>query len=77
VRLQGGIAGGTSTTICSGTNPLPTTYRPPKTVRLVAAASGPVPATIVISPSGVMTVEGPPLFVATQFVSLDGLSYAW
>jgi len=77
VRLQGGIAGGTSTTICSATNPLAATYRPPKTVRIVAAANGPVPATIVISPSGVMTVEGPPLNVAAVSLSLDGVSYAW
>jgi hypothetical protein len=77
VRLQGGISGGTSATICSATNPLPATYRPPKTVRIVSAANGPVPATIVISPSGVMTFEGPPVNVAAVFLSLDGVSYAW
>ena len=72
VRFQGAISGGTSTTI--GT--LPTGYRPPKTVYLVAAAYSPVPARIVINTSGVMTVDTPQLSVATLLLSLDGVSFA-
>jgi hypothetical protein len=72
VRFQGAISGGTTSTIA---NSLPAGYAPPRTMRLVAAANGPVPATIVVSTAGVVTVEGPPLSVSTVFLSLDGLSY--
>jgi hypothetical protein len=54
---------------------LPSGYAPARTVRLVAVANGPVPATIVVNTSGVVTVEGPPLSVSSLFLSLDGVSY--
>ena len=71
VRFQGAISGGTSATI--GT--LPPGYAPPKTVRLVAVAPGPSPATVVVNTLGVITVEGPPLSVSSLFLSLDGVSF--
>ena len=71
VRLQGAIKGGTSATL--GT--LPAGYRPAKTVKLVAAAYGAVPATIVINTSGVMTVEGQPDSITKLYLSLDGVSF--
>jgi len=46
-----------------------------KTVKLVAVAYGPYPATITINTSGVMTVSGPPQYIAALFLSLDGVSF--
>lgn len=71
VRFQGGIVGGTAATIAT----LAAAYRPAAQIRLTAVANGPVPATVVIDTTGVMTVEGVPLNVASQYLSLDGLSY--
>jgi hypothetical protein len=72
VRFQGAIKNGTSGTIAQ----LPAGYAPARTVRLVAVASGPVPATIVVTTGGAVSVEGPPLSVSAMFLSLDGVSYA-
>jgi hypothetical protein len=35
-----------------------------------------VPATIVVTTGGAVSVEGPPLSVSAMFLSLDGVSYA-
>lgn len=71
VRFQGAISGGTSATVAT----LPSGMWPPTTVYLVAAAYGPVPARIVVSTSGVVTVDSPGLSVASMFLSLDGVSF--
>jgi hypothetical protein len=71
VRFQGAVSGGTSTTLAT----LPTDMRPPRTVYLVAGAYGPVPARIVISTSGNVSVDSPSLSVASLFLSLDGVSF--
>ena len=41
----------------------------------MSAAYGPYPATITIYTSGVMTVWGPPQYIAALFLSLDGVSF--
>jgi hypothetical protein len=71
IRFQGAIAGGTSTTIAT----LPTGYRPAKTVYLVGAANGPVPARIIVDTSGNVRFDSVPLNVASQMLSLDGVSF--
>jgi hypothetical protein len=71
IQFQGAIAGGTSTTLAT----LPTGYRPAKTVYLVGAANGPVPARIMVDPSGNVTFDSVPLSVAAVMLSLDGVSF--
>jgi hypothetical protein len=72
VRLQGAIKDGTSTTFAT----LPVGYRPPKTAYLVAGASGPVPARLIVNPTnGNISFDGPPLNIAALMLSLDGVSF--
>lgn len=72
VRFQGAIKSGTSNVV--GT--LPEAMWPPYDVHLVAGAYGVVPATVVVSTEGVVSVENVPLSVASLMTSLDGVSYA-
>jgi hypothetical protein len=72
VRFQGAISGGSSSTI--GT--LPTAIpRPARKVWLVGVANGPVPARIMVDTNGVVSFDSVPLNVASQMLSLDGVSY--
>ena len=73
VHFYGSISGGTSTTI----DTLPTSMRPPATVRVVADVSGPRQARLLIEPSGVVKVTGVSLSTAAALTSLDGASFAF
>jgi len=71
VRFQGAISGGSTTLVAT----LPAGYAPTKTVKLLAVANGPVPVTVNVATDGKITFMGVPTNVASQFLSLDGVSY--
>jgi hypothetical protein len=72
VRLEGAVKSGTSTTI--GT--LPSGLRPAKTIYVVANSPYLAqPATLSISSGGVIKVVSPVMVVASQGISLDGVSF--
>jgi hypothetical protein len=72
IRFQGAVSGGTTTTI--GT--LPTSLRPTKTVVLPTITFNNQRGKITVTSGGVMTVDNPlGLSNATQFTSLDGVSF--
>jgi hypothetical protein len=71
IRFQGAVSGGTTAIFAT----LPAGWRPSKTIFLTAAANGPVPARIYIDTAGNVGVDSVPLGVASQFLSLDGVSF--
>lgn len=72
VFLEGGISGGTSNVI--GT--LPATWlRPASTIYISLDAMQATPGRIRIDPNGTMRIDIPNLSTASQFVSLEGVSF--
>lgn len=72
VRLEGAVKNGTTSTI--GT--LPSGLRPAKLIYVVANSPYLAqPATLSISSGGVIKVVSPPMVVASQGISLDGVSF--
>ena len=72
VVLEGGISGGTSTTIAT----LPSNLRPPTTIYIaLTTTTSATPGRLRIDSNGTMRVDIPSLATAAQFTSLEGVSF--